>query len=575
MHLIVYNGNQTIEESMTFGDENDVSDGTNYAQNMVIVKVNGDLNIKEGATISPYYTEYGGPKGFTLYVTGKLTNNGTIDNSHGAYAVGENVYLWKNTDGTYEYVPAVGSAGGVGITAPCCNSFYLGNTGLSGLNRGTGGGGSGSSFGGDNSPRGTSGSGGTGTSYSGGAGGGSSNHNSNGTATYAGNGSSLGGAGGDGYGYRSNSSWYSRKAAGGAGNPGGKSGENGFGNTTVAPGENGTGGLLIIYADSLNNYGNITANGSTGGVIAESAGGSSGGGSINIFCDDELNITGNIEASGGAGSIVSVTSQVGGIGGAGTVTIGSISNGSFENKVMKDLTIVKLANKLDTKPYDYENMIIGKYNLANNLIEIDGNYYYTDNINDYNFTSSNPDVLTIDSKGVITANSSGTAVVTIEIEKYNITANYNVTVKERLYLYNYGQTFGDITGDYIGIARTGRRFSLETKTDSFYIDSNANYGGGGVYTNNLIDLSGWSEIHSYGEVISRATSDSSGRLMFISKVKSWGPNFAPESGVGIGSQEIIGKYEYSFSLSNYQDSYYVINGFNQSHGYIYSVWLER
>ena len=30
----------------------------------------------------------------------KLTNNGTIDNSHGAKAEGQNVYLWKNADGT-------------------------------------------------------------------------------------------------------------------------------------------------------------------------------------------------------------------------------------------------------------------------------------------------------------------------------------------------------------------------------------------------------------------------------------------------------------------------------------------
>ena len=56
----------------------------------------------EGVTVRPYYDElYGGPKGFTMYVTGKLENNGTIDNSHGAKAEGQDVYLWKNADGTY------------------------------------------------------------------------------------------------------------------------------------------------------------------------------------------------------------------------------------------------------------------------------------------------------------------------------------------------------------------------------------------------------------------------------------------------------------------------------------------
>ena len=69
------------------------------AQNMVIVKVKGDYTVNSGVTVGPYYNEtYGGPKGFLLYVEGKLTNNGTIDNSHGAYAVGQDVYLYKNSD---------------------------------------------------------------------------------------------------------------------------------------------------------------------------------------------------------------------------------------------------------------------------------------------------------------------------------------------------------------------------------------------------------------------------------------------------------------------------------------------
>ncbi len=53
-----------------------------------------------------------------LYVTGNLENNGTITmTARGAKAAGQNVYLWKNEAevNSYEYVPAIGAAGGAGV----------------------------------------------------------------------------------------------------------------------------------------------------------------------------------------------------------------------------------------------------------------------------------------------------------------------------------------------------------------------------------------------------------------------------------------------------------------------------
>lgn len=48
--------------------------------------------------------------------------------------------------------------------------------------------------------------------------------------------------------------------------------------------QNGTGGLLIVYADTICGDGSFQANGSSGGyTIKGGEGGSSGGGSINIF----------------------------------------------------------------------------------------------------------------------------------------------------------------------------------------------------------------------------------------------------------------------------------------------------
>ena len=232
---------------------------------MVIVKVNGDLTIASGVTVQPYSNAYGGPKGFTLYVTGKLTNNGTIDNTHGAKAEGQDVYLWKNADGTYEYVPAVGGAK---------------NT--SGTGRQTGGGGTGGST------AGKPGAGSSGTSYSGGTGGGGSyvNQATSGTAN--------GGAGGI-------AASNNGSASGGAGNPGGSGARGGVSGT------NGTGGLLTIYANEYKNNGTIKVNGSKGGLTGVRGGGS-GGGSINIFYSSSYT-SGTVNRGGGANS-----------GGAGTVT---------------------------------------------------------------------------------------------------------------------------------------------------------------------------------------------------------------------------------------------------------------
>lgn len=119
---IVLNGTNNIDgatlanNTYEFGDKTtdvgDIQNGkTYYARNMVILKVEGDLTINQGVTLTACKSDngYGGPKGMLIYCTGKLTNNGTISmTARGAKAEGEDVYLWKNANGTYEYVPAIG-----------------------------------------------------------------------------------------------------------------------------------------------------------------------------------------------------------------------------------------------------------------------------------------------------------------------------------------------------------------------------------------------------------------------------------------------------------------------------------
>ncbi len=115
IHAYVYNEDTTLTGG-TFGDANDVATASDYAKNMVLLKVNG--NLTNSGYLTTYSNDYGGPKGFFIYCTGIFTNNGTVTmHGKGAKAIGQNVYLYKNSDGSYEYVPAVGGAGGAKRTA--------------------------------------------------------------------------------------------------------------------------------------------------------------------------------------------------------------------------------------------------------------------------------------------------------------------------------------------------------------------------------------------------------------------------------------------------------------------------
>lgn len=136
------------------------------------------------------------------------------------------------------------------------------------------------------------------------------------------NGSDSGGKGGNGI------SDDHLGAGGGAGNPGGRGARGSgwdYGGTT------GTGGLLILYANSIENNGSITSNGSNGGYGDCGGGGGSGGGSINLFYRTNITtsvITANAGLGGASNRSYSVYSK-GGDGGAGCVTIGNISTRTF------------------------------------------------------------------------------------------------------------------------------------------------------------------------------------------------------------------------------------------------------
>ena len=122
MDMLIHTGDMVLDGSTQikgatltdkvyeFGNkETDVATETEDAKNTVVLKVEGNLTINEGVTVTACKSEngYGGPKGLFIYCTGTLTNNGTISmTARGAKAEGQNVYLWQNENGSYEYVPA-------------------------------------------------------------------------------------------------------------------------------------------------------------------------------------------------------------------------------------------------------------------------------------------------------------------------------------------------------------------------------------------------------------------------------------------------------------------------------------
>lgn len=588
IHTIVYNNDLILDginsvdgatlsnNIYEFGDkENDVATESEDAKNTVVLKVNGNITINEGITVTTCKSDdgYGGPKGLIIYCTGTITNNGTISmTARGARAEGENVYLYKNKNSTFEYVPAKGAKGGESVTNKP-NEYGNGINGYAGIERQTGGGGSGAADAGDENPITISGAGGDGTSYSGGTGGGGCNQNSY-TTIKAEDGSQKGGKGGNGTGHRYSSSWIDRLAGGGAGNPGGKGGKNNDENALDGNGENGTGGLLVIYSNNIYNTGKIESNGSKGALYTV-GGGSSGGGSINIFYKQDISCTGVVEAKGG--EISSTTENTGGsYGGDGTVSIGCIKTGTYKS----DIAILKLKeNSLELLKID-NGTIVG-----NNGNKIENKEEYTLEIEEKPdnaqiiWKSSNEGVATVDQNGKVKVTGPGTATITCTA-KTKIGLEHSdsceVTTAEKLYLYYYGYDCTDVTGGYETCTRTGRKFSATFNDSDIYINCYANAGGGGIYTTNAIDLTPYRYLKSSGEVISTATSDSDGRLMAITTNKTWGPDYKPSGNVtftnNYKTEEVL---TLTTDITNLNTSYYISNGFNQSHGKIYEIWLEK
>lgn len=558
LHTIVYNQDLVLDginsvDGATLSDniyefgnkETDVATDSEDAKNTVVLKVNGNLIINEGVTLTACKSDdgYGGPKGLMIYCTGTITNNGTISmTARGARAEGENVYLYENNNNTFEYIPAQGAKGGESLRKGR-NSGGNGINGYAGSKRQTGGGGC--------------------------------NQNS-GLTIQAEDGSSTGGKGGNGRGYRASSSWATRLAGGGAGNPGGIGGQNGFGNAQAGTGENGTGGLLVIYSNNVDNKGKIESNGSKGTVYTDIGGGSSGGGSINIFYKNNISCTGSVEAKGGDIGTNSSGSKSGSNGGDGTISIGSVKNGTYlsdtgDFKIKENSQeLIKIAN---------ESVIGNNGNKVEDKLEYNLEIEEKPNTAQIVWESSDENIVTVDQNGKIKYVNPGTVTITCTA-KTKIGTEYKqiceVIAAERLYLYYYGNMFENITGGYETCARSGRTFSGSFNDSDIYINCNANYGGGGVYTKNAIDLTLYKKLKSIGKVTGWATSDSSGRILATTTNKTWGSAYYPSGYKTYSStSRTTAQLTLTHDITELNTSYYICNGFNQSYGNIYEIWLEK
>ena len=336
---------------------------------MTVAKYHKNLTIRKGVTITAATAPDGltYKKGMYVCVLGTLTNEGNITmTARGTYnCEGEDVYLWHNIDDSYEYVPAAGGAGGAGTAVRSVANTLpraKGNAGENGTGRALGGGGSG----GNSVWRNTTGlycytpAGASATSYSGGSGSGGLTTYSEAGSVSSGAPGENGGAGGNAHCLQLNVNMH-EYAGGGAGNKAGvgkQSVRAVESNNSAYNVQNGTGGLLVLYADLLSNDGMISSDGSAGGShpdggsAGSSAGGSSGGGSVNIFAKEILK-KGSYEANGGKN--LYTDAAPGGNGGNGNVTfnlLGSVLN--FKGNPMK--IKVSTSEKINTSKLYYTKL---------------------------------------------------------------------------------------------------------------------------------------------------------------------------------------------------------------------------
>ena len=158
--------------------------------------------------------------------------------------------------------------------------------------------------------------------------------------------------------------------------------------------------------------------------------------------------------------------------------------------------------------------------------------------------------------------------------KFKISNMISANTMDKTYLYLEGKVFEVITGGISHVNRTAYDGCSATfNSDNIYIDAYSNGGGGGVTTNKSIDLTEFNTIKFRGKVTQYYSDDSGGRILATSTSNSWGSSWVPSNNY-VCSKKDESKNPLELDISSLNGKYYIINGFNQSRGYIYEIWLE-
>ena len=428
----------------------------------LVVKYHKNLTIDKGVTVTATNVDnltY--KKGMYLCVLGDVENNGTISmTARGTSADGENVFLWKNIDNTYEYIPANGASG---IEERKTDSQIMKSTkGNDGTNRETGGGGQSGAIinGNDGSWNSYIGSSTGGTSYAGGNGSGAIVRcNTSGVAADVSAATKTTGGNASVYDTNSNSQYY---GGGSAGITGGSSSYCRISNSGLeSKGQDGVGGLLVLYTNKLSNNGEISSKGSNGAggsaynynttYVGNIGGAGSGGGSVNIFVKTIESI-GNCTAAGGLGGVIKANNNsmgniVGGAGGDGTVTINEL--GSVLNYSKKTV------NLTENSTYQIDKSKLS-YTKLNDIQTKDLT------VGDITYESNDTSIATVDSNGNITALKKGKTKIKITDTTNNYSTYIIVNVTK--------------DGQVVPMIREGNEFTIALK-------SNGTVWGYGLNTN--------------------------------------------------------------------------------------------
>lgn len=161
--------------------------------------------------------------------------------------------------------------------------------------------------------------------------------------------------------------------------------------------------------------------------------------------------------------------------------------------------------------------------------------------------------------------------------KFKISNMISANTMDKTYLYLEGKVFEVITGGISHVNRTAYDGCSATfNSDNIYIDAYSNGGGGGVTTNKSIDLTEFNTIKSTGKMTEYYSGDSGGRILATSTSNLWGSSWYPSYNKVYDCSKLDKdeKKELKNDISSLNGKYYIINGFNQSRGYIYKIWLE-